>query len=150
MNIECSLKKIISKAKENFDPSIISSCIPYTKRTGIIFMLEQNNFYAKLRFSENLIGNPINNVLHGGAIVALLQNTAQYHILWQKNLDYIPSIIDISVNFLRKGRNVDTFAEAIIIKDGKRVVNVDAKAWHEDKLRPIASASMNFLCEINE
>ncbi|PPR76026.1 MAG: hypothetical protein CFH01_01993 [Alphaproteobacteria bacterium MarineAlpha2_Bin1] len=150
MNTESSLKEIFAKAKKMLEPSVISSYIPYTKKTGITFFLNQNKFCVKLKYSNNLIGNPINNVLHGGVIVALLQNTAQFYVVWEKNLDYVPSIIDISVNFLRKGRDVDTFAEAIIIKDGKRVVNVDAKAWHEDKLRPIASASMNFLCEINE
>ncbi len=150
MNIESNLESILAKAKEKIDPSIISSHIPYMRKTGITFLLNKNQFYSKLECSEQIIGNPINNVLHGGVIVALLQNTAQYQVFWEKNIKYVPDIIDTSVNFLRKGKNIDTYAKAIIIKDGKRVINVDVKAWNDSELYPIASASMNFLYKIDE
>ena len=83
--------------------------------------------------------------MHGGVIAALLQNTAQFHVLWEGNMHKIPEIIDISINFLRLGKGEDTYARASIIKNGKRVLNVEVKAWNDDENSPIANASINFL-----
>ena len=145
MTDKINLIKVISEAREKLDPSIISSFLPFTKETGIVFLLKKNYFYAKLVFSEQHIGNPITKVLHGGVIAALLQNTAQFHVLWEGNMHKIPEIIDISINFLRLGKGEDTYARASIIKNGKRVLNVEVKAWNDDENSPIANASINFL-----
>ena len=140
-----NLIKVISEAREKFDPSIISSFLPFTKETGIVFLLKKNYFYGKLVFSKNHIGNPITKVLHGGIIAALLQNTAQFHVLWEQDMHNIPEIIDISINFLRLGKDEDVYARASIIKYGNRVLNVEVKAWNNDETSPIANASINFL-----
>ena len=140
-----NLIKVISEAREKFDPSIISSFLPFTKETGIVFLLKKNYFYGKLVFSKHHIGNPITKVLHGGIIAALLQNTAQFHVLWEHDMHKIPEIIDISINFLRLGKDEDVYARASIIKYGNRVLNVEVKAWNNDEASPIANASINFL-----
>ncbi|MAR79517.1 MAG: thioesterase [Rhodospirillaceae bacterium] len=145
MTDRLNLKKVISQAKVKLDPSIISSFFPFTRKTGIVFFLHKEQFCGKLDFSQHHIGNPITNVLHGGIVAALLQNTAQFHIVWEKNIESIPEIIDISINFLRIGKGVDTYARASIIKYGKRVANVEVIAWNDDKFSPIANASINFL-----
>ena len=140
-----NLSKTILDAKENLDPAIISSYCPFTREMGIKFLLEKNKFYTKLEFSGGLIGNPLIPALHGGVIASLLQNAAQFYVLWEKNIIYIPEIIDISINFLKKGEGIDTFARASIKNNGRRVVNTEVFAWNEDEKSPIASAQANFL-----
>ena len=42
---------------------------------------------------------------------------------------------------------VDTRARAEIIRLGRRIANLEIRAWQEDEARPIALARMNFLLE---
>ena len=53
--------------------------------------------------------------------------------------------MDITVDYLRSGRAVDSFARARIARQGKRVVNVHAEMWQEDEAKPIAGLRGHFL-----
>ena len=55
--------------------------------------------------------------------------------------------INVTVDFMRGGRDHDTLAAGIITRLGNRVANVEAVAWQDDRARPIASARMNYLIE---
>ncbi len=57
----------------------------------------------------------------------------------------LPKTIDITVDYLRSGRAVDTWAKGILTRQGRRVANVRVEAWQEDRLRPIAIAHGHFL-----
>ena len=39
------------------------------------------------------------------------------------------------------------FAAAVVERLGKRIANVEAFAWQQDRARPIAAARINFLLE---
>ena len=140
-----NFKNMILEAKKEHDPSIMSSYFPFTQKTGIKFFIDKKGFCCKLKYSNLLIGNPISNTLHGGAIAALLQNSGQFHLIWNRDILEIPKIINISINYLRKGKNVDTFARAFIKNNGRRVVYIEVLAWNEDEAQPIANAQINFL-----
>jgi acyl-coenzyme A thioesterase PaaI-like protein len=53
--------------------------------------------------------------------------------------------INMSVSFMRGGTDQDTFAAATITRIGSRVANVEARAWQQDRAKPIASAQLNLL-----
>jgi acyl-coenzyme A thioesterase PaaI-like protein len=53
--------------------------------------------------------------------------------------------VTITVDFLRSGRPVDTFATGVFTRQGRRVVNMSVEAWQEDRSRPIARANAIFL-----
>ena len=57
----------------------------------------------------------------------------------------VPKTITITVDFLRSGRPEDTYAQGIITKRGRRVVNVRTEAWQGARDRPIAIANAHFL-----
>ena len=48
---------------------------------------------------------------------------------------------------MRGGMPGDTFAGATIERLGKRLANVEAYAWQQERSKPIASARINFLLE---
>ncbi|MFX5578929.1 PaaI family thioesterase, partial [Acinetobacter baumannii] len=52
---------------------------------------------------------------------------------------------NVTVDFMRGGRDKDTRAIGLITRLGNRVANVDAIAWQDDRQRPIARARMNYL-----
>ena len=59
----------------------------------------------------------------------------------------LPKIVTITIDYLRSGRPLDTFAKASITRQGRRVVNVTAEAWQEDRTRPIARGNAIFLIQ---
>ena len=92
---------------------------------------------------EVVMGRP--DYLHGGALAGLLEVAAI--VALRAELDDAVRIkpINVTVDFLRGGKLVDTQAEGTITKVGRRVANVEAFAWQAARDRPIAGARMNYL-----
>ncbi|MSP52245.1 MAG: PaaI family thioesterase, partial [Alphaproteobacteria bacterium] len=57
----------------------------------------------------------------------------------------IPKTINMSIDYLRPGRPLDTFARGSVTKQGRRIVNVRVEAWQDAPDRPIAAANAHFL-----
>jgi uncharacterized protein (TIGR00369 family) len=100
---------------------------------------------GRLRYSQKLVGNPMLPALHGGAIGALMESTAIFELLLSAQTTVLPKTINITVEYLRSGRPVDTYAHAIVTKQGRRVANVRVHAWQAERERPIAFAHAHFL-----
>ena len=118
--------------------------IPYAGFLGIEACRE-GGALTVLRFSEDLVGNTALPALHGGVIGSFLETVALTVLLRDSELDALPKTIDITIDYLRSGKPVDTYAAATILKRGRRIANVQAEAWQEDRDRPIAAARGNFL-----
>jgi len=46
---------------------------------------------------------------------------------------------------LRSGKPVATYGRAIVTRQGRRVANVRAEIWQDEKTRPIAAAHGHYL-----
>ncbi len=139
------LVELIARAKRSGDFAEVSAQIPYWNWLGIGAAVVDGELLGKLRFTDPLIGNPVLPALHGGTIGALLESTAVYQLFWEAETVVLPKTINITVAYLRSGRPLDTWAKATITKQGRRVASVRVEAWQDDRARPIASASANFL-----
>jgi acyl-coenzyme A thioesterase PaaI-like protein len=53
--------------------------------------------------------------------------------------------INVTVDFMRGGRDKLTYSRGIVTRLGNRVANVEATAWQDDPAKPIAAARMNYL-----
>ncbi len=96
-------------------------------------------------FGDHVLGRP--GFLHGGAISGLLEMAAivaLHHALTEEGGGRIKPV-NVTVDFMRGGRDKPTRAEGIVTRLGTRVANVEALAWQDDRDRPIASARMNYL-----
>ena len=123
--------------------------VPYARFLGVRAELAGDEMTAILPYAPHLIGNPILPALHGGVIGAFLEMTAlaQLSIARYPNgqgLARQPRPIDVTVEYLRSGRPVDTFARAEIKRLGRRVANVHVEAWQEARGRPIAALHGHF------
>jgi acyl-coenzyme A thioesterase PaaI-like protein len=139
--------EVLRSAKETGDLAELVETIPYFRFLGITADTASGELLGKLAYSEPLIGNASRQALHGGTIGALLESTAVLQTLWDSDTIVLPKIVTITIDFLRSGRPVDTFAKGFITKKGRRVVNVGVEAWQEDRKRPIARANAIFLIE---
>jgi uncharacterized protein (TIGR00369 family) len=121
--------------------------VPYARFLGIEFELRGDELTAVLPFKDSLIGNPMLPALHGGVIGAMMELTAVGQIYLAQEARQVPKTIDISIDYLRSGRPVDTYARAHLTKLGRRIANVRVEAWQFDKADPIATLHGHFLVQ---
>jgi uncharacterized protein (TIGR00369 family) len=95
-------------------------------------------------FSPRIIGNPILPAIHGGITGAFLETTAIMGVTRELG-GSPPKPIGLTVNYLRSGRALDSYANVSIVKQGRRVVAFEAQAWQDDRTKPIASAFGHFM-----
>jgi uncharacterized protein (TIGR00369 family) len=117
---------------------------PYANLLGLSTRREGGELFWIMPFREEVVGRP--GFLHGGAIAGLLEFAALgtlYDALGEEKVTAKP--INVTVEFMRGGIEYDTFAAAAITRLGKRVANVEAHAWQQDRSKPIASAQMNVM-----
>ena len=100
---------------------------------------------TRMRYHDDLIGNTFLPAIHGGTLGAMLEMAAIFHLLWETETETVPKIVNITVDYLRSARPVDVIAAAKVTKQGRRMVNVFAEAWQDDRSKPVATASAHFL-----
>lgn len=98
-------------------------------------------------FADDVLGRP--GFLHGGAIAGLLEMAAIAALRRALDAEGGGRLkpVNVTVDFMRGGRDHPTRAAGIVTRLGTRVANVRAEAWQEDRARPIAAARMNYLLE---
>ena len=96
-------------------------------------------------FSPRIIGNPILPAIHGGMTGAFLETAAIVGVTRELGAAAPPKPIGLTINYLRSGRALDSFARVSIVKQGRRVVAFEAQAWQDDPAKPIASAFGHFM-----
>jgi len=96
-------------------------------------------------FADGVLGRP--DFLHGGAISGLMEMAAIVAVrqaLAEEGGGRIKPI-NVTVDFMRGGRDKPTRAQGVVTRLGTRVANVEATAWQDDRSKPIAAARLNYL-----
>jgi uncharacterized protein (TIGR00369 family) len=119
---------------------------PYAETLGITLEPREGGApVLAMPFAADVLGRP--GFLHGGAIAGLLEVAAIVslrHALAEEGGGRIKPV-NVTVDFMRGGRDKPTHAEGIVTRLGNRVANVEAIAWQDDRDKPIAHARMNYL-----
>jgi uncharacterized protein (TIGR00369 family) len=118
--------------------------IPYAQFLGVRAELAGDEMTLVMPFAERLVGNVKLPALHGGVVGAFLEVTALAQLSISVGLARQARPIDITVEYLRSGRPVTSFARAQIKRAGRRVANVHVEAWQETRARPIAALHGHF------
>lgn len=95
-------------------------------------------------FSPKIIGNPILPAIHGGITGAFLETAAIVGLARELAVSTPPKPIGLTINYLRSGRALDSFANVSIVRQGQRIVAFHAQAWQDDATKPIATAFGHF------
>ncbi len=119
--------------------------IPYAQKLSIRPLLMGDELTLILPYSPQIIGNPMLQALHGGAVGAFLETTAIVQLWLLGTPKNLPKPIGINIDYLRRGKPKDTYARAIVARQGSRVANVRARAWQENYAEPISILHGNFL-----
>jgi uncharacterized protein (TIGR00369 family) len=127
------------------DVAALMAAVPYCEFLGLTASLRGEEIVLQMPFDPKLIGNPGIPALHGGVIGSLLETAAITQAIWSTRAAKIPKPVDFTVDYLRTGRAVTSYAKARLARQGRRVVNVHAEMWQEDEARPVASLRGHFL-----
>jgi uncharacterized protein (TIGR00369 family) len=120
--------------------------ISYARFLGVRAELAGDEMTAIMPFSQHLIGNPTLPAIHGGVLGAFMEMTALAQIvIVQSDGARQPKPIGVTVEYLRSGRPVDTYARAHITRMGRRIANVRVEAWQDTRSAPIAALHGHFL-----
>ena len=125
---------------------MIDALPPYADLLGLT--VERDGSDAPLLvmpFATEVLGRP--GFLHGGAISGLMEMAAivALHAALADEGGGEIKPINVTVDFMRGGRDKPTRARGVITRLGTRVANVEATAWQDDPAKPIAAARMNYL-----
>jgi uncharacterized protein (TIGR00369 family) len=97
-------------------------------------------------FGNNVQGRP--GFLHGGAISGLLEMAAVaaiQHALKERDDQANFKQVNVTIDFMRGGTPQTSFAAGKIIRMGRTMANVEARAWQDDPDRPMAMAYLHYL-----
>jgi uncharacterized protein (TIGR00369 family) len=114
---------------------------PYARLLGIH---EEADQVLAMPFGPDVLGRP--GFLHGGALGGLLEMAAI--VALKAALDQEAGRIkpiNVTVDYMRGGRDKLTRARGSVTRLGNRIANVEALAWQDEPDRPIAAARLNFL-----
>ena len=130
----------------------LAAGIPYLRFLGLRFETAGDRLTAVLPFQPMLIGNPLIPALHGGVTAAFLETTAIVGLVWAAlpvegsvTMPALPKMIDLTVDYLRPGLSRDSFAEARLVRQGRRYASVHVEAWQDDRGRLFAQGTGHFL-----
>lgn len=120
---------------------------PYADLLGASLVPQEGDASPVLTmpFADDVVGRP--GFLHGGAIAGLLEVAAiaaLQHALAAEGGGRIKPV-NVTVDFMRGGRDKPSFAAGTVTRLGTRVANVEARVWQDDRDNPIAAARMNYL-----
>ncbi len=140
-----TLVERLAEAKRSGNYQGLLDAVPYSKFLGLEARLDGEELITTMRFADHLIGNPALPALHGGTLGALLESAAIFELLWRAETIVLPKTITITIDYLRSGQPVDTYARGIVTRHGRRVANVRVEAWQADRTVPVATAHAIFL-----
>lgn len=118
---------------------------PYAELLGLTVEPGADAPVLVMPFAGDVVGRP--GFLHGGAIGGLLEMAAVGALLQALEAEGGAKVkpVNVTVDYMRGGREKETRAKGTVTRLGNRVANVSAVAWQDEEDRPIAAARMNFL-----
>ncbi len=118
---------------------------PYADLLGATLLWENDLPVLAMPFSDAVLGRP--GFVQGGAITGLIEVAAlaalRHQLAGEGGGRVKP--INVTIDFMRGGRERITYAAGTVTRLGNRIANVEAIAWQEGRDKPIASARMNYL-----
>ncbi|RUA11647.1 MAG: phenylacetic acid degradation protein [Flavobacteriia bacterium] len=113
--------------------TVFQDQMPANKHLGLkIEELEVGYTKIYIPFKEEFIGDFFQNRWHGG-ILASIADTAGgiAAVSTVESIEDKVSTIDMRIDYLNGSEPRDLYAEAEMIKNGKRIIKVDVRIYHE-------------------
>lgn len=135
----------LADAINNRDFISLTEHIPYARLIGISCIPIGDNFIFKLPQKQDNLGNPTLPAIHGGVIGGFMETAGILHVMMNTGIEKVPKVVDFSIDYLRPGRDCDSFVRCEVIRQGRKIANALITAWQTRENEPIAIARAHFL-----
>lgn len=137
-----ALQAAVREGRASSDPQRLLDLVPYAQFLGLACSREGQRLVVTMRYAQHLIGDASIPALHGGTLAGLLESTASFHALFVSEVTGMPKTISLTIDYLRSARAVDTHCEATVIRQGRRFVVIQVRAYQDDREQPVAMANV--------
>lgn len=137
----------IAAAVERGDYDDMIAAVPYATYLGISVEGDESERRYRMAFRDDLVGNMRLGAIHGGAVAGFMEQAALFEALISQSQRRIPRVIDFGVDYLRSARSRDLFVACQVVRQGRRVAQVRAEAWQNNRDKPVAAARAVFLLQ---
>ncbi|WP_375207078.1 PaaI family thioesterase [Hyphococcus sp.] len=127
-----------------------AAAAPIAKWLGFSAQPDGDDIVFTLTFDERHIGNKLIGALHGGAIAAFLEFSAQAALSARLGGGQRIATVNCDVDYLRSARAQDMKARVRFIRIGRRLAFVEALGWQKDEASPVAAARFRFRLDDTE
>ncbi|WP_416137542.1 PaaI family thioesterase [Halomonas sp. HK25] len=137
----------IERTRQEGDVAAWLALIPYARRIGVSVETDPDDDGLRFRLEPHAdnVGNVLLPALHGGVVAAFMETAATLDLMLAAREARLPRIVDLSIDYLRTARAVPTFARCSLLREGRRLANVQVKAWQERESVPVATARLHFV-----
>lgn len=137
----------LARTRAEGDVEAWLSLIPYARRIGVEARPDPDGEGLLFRLDprEGNIGNVLLPALHGGVVAAFMETAATLDLMLAARAPRLPRIIDLSIDYLRTARVRPTLARCTLLREGRRMGNVQVTAWQESEGAPVATARLHFV-----
>lgn len=135
----------LAHTRSRGDLSAWLALIPYARRIGVSGEIDGQGVRFHLAPRPGNIGNVMLPALHGGVLAAFMETAASLDLMLAIRVPRLPKIIDFSIDYLRAARVRPTHARCTLLREGRRMANVQVMAWQEDPASPVATARLHFV-----
>lgn len=135
----------VTNGKAGFAGQFIDA-LPFSKALAMrVDELGDGIAVISMPYSSELVGDPSSNVIHGGAVSALMDTCGGAAVMSHPNTPSITATLDLRIDYMRPatpGQRITARAECYHVT--RSVAFMRATAWDEDTARPLATATGAF------
>ena len=140
-----SISKVMTQPDNNAARQFISA-IPHSRRLGMrVEELGDGRAVISMPYDKALIGDPVTNVIHGGAVSALMDTAGGAAVVVHPLAGLGTATLDLRIDYMRPatpGQTITATAECYHVT--RTVAFVRATACDADTTRPVATATGAF------
>ena len=118
-----------------FLKEVFENQMPVNKFFGLkILELKEGYVKVHIPFKEEFIGDFIQKRWHGGIQASIADSTGGIVAMTTIAADLTEKVstVDMRIDYLHGSEPKDFYAEATLIKNGKRIIKADIKLYHEE------------------
>ncbi|WP_163559485.1 PaaI family thioesterase [Halomonas sp. NO4] len=142
----------LEKTRAEGDVAAWMALIPYARRIGVSAVTDPQGEGLLFRLDprDGNVGNVLLPALHGGVVAAFMETAATLDLMLAAREPRLPRIVDVSIDYLRTARVEPTLARCRLLREGRRLANVQVSAWQRSETEPVATARLHFVLEACE
>ncbi len=115
---------------ESLIRQIMEEMIPFNRHLGVrVAVLRPGFARLELPFRGDFVGNPVNGVLHGGVISALIDTCGGAAVWSQVEEGHLVATVDLRIDYLRPAPSADLACEGTVQRLGNRVGVADMRLF---------------------